>query len=595
MINRVIPVALIAVIAGCTVAPKTTDLSNAGQPQSSSEEGDFDPANSAGTARTDLQPFASARLASLAARIYEDPDAVPFADFWSAYLESSKIHTAVVDRENFRAAVENFPEGECADFNWEKWTRQNFFELEPHLSAQDCYEQAGELTKAEREARAVQYILRGILGSGDGESIDSAYEIGILDHAEDILHLAGYRLMDSFLLPVRDGMGLYYVLQVEDPESGLQRQIYFENQRAIHRILDVEYPFAGIDNLYVTHMLEPLAERTIAAITGLGIYHETQGNIEQAVSHLMDAAAYDSQVAQYRLGRLCLVREDLEMFSRGDCVDFLLSAAEQGHVESMITLAYIYREGIGVEASEDLGRQFLRAAEQRLEPGLAQLRFAYHYAGDKLVVDPEVEMEYIRKAAAQGQMDAQYLLLRRAHGDWWEAEPGKFLPELSKLAEQGYRPAALAYARRVFNNIPEHSEGELARAREFLDGALSVNSRTAHMLQGKLLQSGLLGQRDFAAAESHYMQSPLHTDSQIGMGRLHGQQRLADSDPQVAALWYMMCASHEVPECLYQLGRLFRSGEGVKRDPNLAIAMFAQAAHKGHKLAMAEVEKLEAE
>lgn len=593
------PLSLLLAIAGCASQPRTFDLPEMAAPEMQVEESDFGPMNAVGAATVPggLAAFADAdaRLSALAERIYRDPASVPYAEFWAAYLDSSKIHTAVVDRNHFKAFLDQLPaESErCGAVDWQRWTAQNFFELEPHLVAQDCYEQLGKTQQADRESRAVQYILRGVLGSGDGEKTDTAYEIGILDHANDILNLAGYHILDSFLLPVRDGMGLYYVVLAEDPQSGIQRSIYFDNQPAIHRLLAVDYPFAGLDDLYLTQLLEPMSENNTAAMVGLGYYQELSGKRKKAISFYMDAAAYGSQVAQYRLGRLCLVSEDLAMFSRGDCVDFLLSAAEKGHAEAMSLLAYIYREGIGVEASEQLAAQFLQAAQQRTEAGLAELQFSSYYAGDRLVVDAEVELAHLRKAAATGLPDAKYALLRREVGDWWEADAEKLLPGLQELAEQGYAPAAVAYARWIFTHADEHTEKERHRAREFLDAALAVNSDSAHMLQGSLLQSGLLGERDFEAAAGHFMQSPFYTASQIGMARLHNEQRLPQSGPVGAALWYMMCAKVEVPECMYQLGKLFRNGEGVDRDRSIAMTLFAGAARQGHKMAMAEVEKME--
>lgn len=598
MKNWIVPLSLAVAIAGCASEPRTLDLPTMEAPEMPAEEPAFEPRDSADIAPppvADMEAFASAdtQLASLAERIYKNPDAVPYAEFWAAYLQSSKIHTAVADRNRYRQAIAALPEraDRCSSIDWERWTSRNFFELEPHLAAQDCYEQRGEIEKADRQARAVQYILRGVLGSGDGKSTDTAYEIGILDQAEDILDLAGYRVLDTYLLPVRDGMGLYYVAQVEEPQSGEQRYIHFDSQRAIHSILEIDYPFAGLDNLYITRLLKPLSENSTAAMIGMGHYHERQGNRQKAASFYTRAAAHGSQIAEYRLGRLCLVSEDPASFPSGDCVDFMLSAAEKGHAGAMSMLAYIYREGIGVEASDELAKQFLQAARQRLAPGQADLEFARYYAGDRLVVDAQVELEYIRKAAAQGNRAARLALLGRQQGDLWLADADKVMPTLGDLAQQGYTPARLLYANRVFSETANYSEEQRAQARQFLDAALAVNSRAAHAMQGNFLQSGLLGRRDFAEAERHYMHSAMMPGAQMGMAKLHRQRRLPDSDPTMTALWYMMCAKVEVPECLYQLGRLFRSGEGVERDPSIAVTLFSRAADRGHRMARAEVEK----
>ncbi|MBB3060663.1 tetratricopeptide repeat protein [Microbulbifer rhizosphaerae] len=589
---------LVAATSGCATAPETIDLPVIAPAEMAFEETDLRAVDlAAPAADSAIEAFADAdtRLAFLAARILEDVDAVPFEEFWSAYLDSSKVHTAVVDREQFQQAVEKLSDGEgadCAAVDWDKWTEQNFFELEPHLAAQDCYEQLGDTDKAERHARAVQFILRGVLGGGDGKNHDSAYEIGILDHAEDVLDLAGYQLLDAFLLPFSRGRALYYVVLAEDPDSGEQRHIYFDNQQAIHRLLGDSFPFGSLDGLYIGQVLQPLSAQSTAAKIGMGLYLESIGKGEEAAEYYLDATALGSQVAQFRLGKACL-EEKVPMFSPEDCVDFLLSAAEQGYANAMVTLAHVYREGLGVEPSEELFQQFMEAAQRRLEPGLGWYRLASYYGGRKRAVEPQTERKFLRRAAADGLQDAQYRLIRREQGEWSEVEAAQLLPQLAGLARRGHRASGLAYAHRVFASASERTPEELAAAREFLDAALAVNSRAAHSLQGRLLASGLLGQRDFAMAERHFLRSAQLTASQVGLARLHQQQRLSESSPEMAAAWYMMCADTEASECLYQLGKIFRSGEGIERDAALGRTLILQAAEQGHKRAMLEVGKWE--
>lgn len=306
MIKRAFLIPLAAALAACAGAPQTAlEKSDSVAPPAISADGS-----------PGLEVFAAAdeRLAAMTARIYARPESVPYDVFWSAYLDSSKIQTAVEDREGFLIAWRSFSADDCRDFDWEKWTWGNFFELEPHLVAQECYRHWGDMEKAERQGRALEYILSGVLGGGDGKSMDTAYEIGILDHALGIVSLSGYQPMDSYLQPLANGDGLFYIVQAEDPQSGDQRNIYFHNQRALHRILGVDFPFAGIDNLYISRLLEPFSKTSSAAAIGMGRYHEMNGRPEEAAPHYIKAAAHDSQIAQHYLGRLCLLNRELPVF-----------------------------------------------------------------------------------------------------------------------------------------------------------------------------------------------------------------------------------------------------------------------------------------
>lgn len=579
---------LAALLSGCA-APGAVD---SGTPLTSTRES-LPAAAPADTSAFSPEMYreANARLDELAQRIRRDPDAVPFAEFWSAYLQSSYLLTAVDDRESFQAEMDRLAADEnndCSAMDWELWSARSFLELEPHLAAQECYQYLGETALARQHENAVQYILRGVLGSGDGQSIDTAYEIALLDHAGEILHLAGYQVRDSVLQPVVGGIGLVYVVTAEDPDTGVQREVFFENERAINVLLGATYPFAGVGGNYVEQIVRPLAESaTPSAQIGLGRLLEDSGETELAAQQFLNATGAGSETAEFRLGILALTGK-LASLSQAEGVDFLMSAAQKGSANAMVGLAFTYRQGLGVEPNEELFEQFMAAADQRLEPGRAWMLLSTYFFSERWDASLHQGIPYVRRAAEEGFLPAQLLILQsELKQGWQDADLEALLPRLQPIAEAGDTGARVAYARRVLTASSPQSAARIALAKTYLDAALAVHSDAAYALQGDLRW----GERDFPGAEKAYWQAMSDSAGQLGMAKLHQQQRLPGADPELAVLWYMMCATAGDSECLYQMGKLFLSGEGVDPNPELARTAFSEAAQKGHRQALLELEK----
>ncbi|HEY8569935.1 hypothetical protein [Microbulbifer sp.] len=579
--------ALAALLSGCA-APVAVD---GGAKNSEAQRARASAAPSA-EVQFSLESYAEAdaQLAVLAQKIRLAPDSVPFAEFWSAYLQSSRLITAVDTREAFQREMAQLAEddSDCSAMDWEQWSARNFFELEPHLAAEECYQFLGETELARQHENAVQYILRGVLGSGDGKSIDTAYEIALLDHADEILYLAGYQVRDSVLQPVAGGVGLMYVVTAEDPETGVQREVFFENERAINILLGATYPFAGVGGNYVAQVLRPLAEGgTPSAQVGLGRLLEDRGELEQAAQQFLNATGAGSETGEFRLGVLALSGK-LPSLSQEDGVDFLMSAAQKGSANAMIGLAFAYRQGLGVEPSEELFEQFMAAADQRLEPGRAWMLLSTYFFAERWDVSLQQGIQYVRRAAQEGFLPAQLVILQSdLNREWQSADLETLLPRLQSIAEAGDTAAQVAFARRVLTAPSLQPAERIALANTFFDAALAVHSDAAHALEGDLKWAA----RDYQGAEQAYWQAMSDTAGQLGMAKLHQQQRLPNADSEMAVLWYMMCATAADSECLYQLGKLFLDGDGVERNPELARTAFTEAAQKGHRQAVLELEK----
>jgi len=543
-----------------------------------------------------------ARFAALLHQLRAQPDSVAFDEFWRAYIASSQIEDAPQKHSAYLEQVARIDAGDiaCDAVDWRALTGQNFVALPPHLSAEDCYASTGNQAAADAEAQVIRYLLRGILSRGDGESFDTAYEIAMWDDAEDILKLAGYEVVDTYLQLSQGNQGLYYVVVANDTESGQQKQLVFQNQRVLHRLIGVNYPFAGVADAYVDKVLKPLAGEDLSARVGWGLHLEATGQNAAAAEAYLEAIGSGSQVAEYHLGLLCL-RTELRQFSRGDCADFLISAAENGYMDAVVAAAYIEREGLGVDKNAAMFRELMRAAQQNLAPGEAWLKLAglYGAASDnQRAAGKEAQAasseapavssyntaaadEALHRAAELGSARAKFALLERQLDDQ-DAQRAPLVEAMHQLAASGYVPAQVAYARLVLAG-GQRSQAESERIQQLLQSAAQRTSQSAINLLGRIDSFGALGKTDLAAAIDAYQRSPLIPQSQRALAWAYLNGRGVTQDLSKATAWYFMCAGRGDTECYFQLGKRFQRGDD--RNPQLAANMYRAAADAGHAAA----------
>ena len=163
----------------------------------------------------------------------------------SRILISDQVDETAVKQEVYLDILTKLEEQQmsCADVDWAELTHQNFWSIKPHLTAQTCYEQMGVQASAEYHAAVVEFLLTGILSNGNGENYYSAFEVATWGDAHDVLDLAGFTIVDAYLKLTHQGQGLFYIVVADDPNSGKQREIYFDNNKFLHQVMGYPIPF----------------------------------------------------------------------------------------------------------------------------------------------------------------------------------------------------------------------------------------------------------------------------------------------------------------------------------------------------------------
>ena len=515
----------------------------------------------------------------LLSRFKQDASSVNYDQMWDAYLQSDQVQNTGDKQDKFVQISQQIAQNEmpCSAVNWDEITHMNFWSIKPHLAAQSCYEEIGDTKSAEYHSAAVEFLLSGILSSGDGEERYSAYEVATWGDASDIIELSGFEVIDSYYELAHSNQALYFVFVVNDPETGWQKEVYFENNRFLHVMLEVEFPFSGINDLLYTSIIDEFSKYETNAKIAKGKVLTQQGQYDEAVQVYLSAVNDGSVIGNYLVSGLCL-RGDQTVLAQEECASYLLQSAEAGFITASVAVAFIYQEGLTVEKDEQLAQEIMASVEGYLAPGEAWFKFASLYGTALGKNDRKKQRVFFEKAKKAGSEDAAFMLvlmdLQDNQGD--EAELAQMaLSQLAELSKQGQEKAQAAYAR-LLMKVNEQDPATLAKAKAWLEASAEKGYPQSLFTLGSAYYSGFFGEKDLTKAFDAYYQSALkfNPDAQLKVGYFYDVGAAVKQDRQRAASWYFLCAKANNLICSRNLAVSFFLGEGVEQNMALASNLF---------------------
>lgn len=132
-------------------------------------------------------------------------------------------------------------------------------------------------------------------------------------------------------------------------------------------------------------------------------------NKEKAFLWLKNDAQYGSPHAQYELGsRYFLGRGTQQNYK--EAVKWYQRAADQGHTEAQFLLAKRYRDGLGIPQDHKKAVEWLKKIANQGYTKAQSLLAKCYKEGTGVPEDPQKAMAWARKAADQGDTEAQFLL-----------------------------------------------------------------------------------------------------------------------------------------------------------------------------------------
>ena len=208
-------------------------------------------------------------------------------------------------------------------------------------------------------------------------------------------------------------------------------------------------------------------------------------------------------------------------------------------------LAAMYQAGHGVKANEDEAlRWYTYAANQKNVYAISALAAIYH-TGKGVEKDPAKALEYYKEAAQMGYLPAEVAL-----AGMYETGEGD--------STKGPTEAAIWYAR----------------------AAKKGNAKAQDRL-GYFYENGYGLPSDMTAAIEWYTKAAnenAYLPSLRALARLYEQGKGIPMDLSRSANLYRRCANAGEPNCQLQLGRFFKDGTGMEKDPIQAYQWTALAA-----------------
>lgn len=300
-----------------------------------------------------------------------------------------------------------------------------------------------------------------------------------------------------------------------------------------------------------------------------------------AREYLTAAAQQGLAAAQHALGDIYWrglgVAPDVQQ-----ALDWYRRASAQGSLQALVALHRLEVAGQTRSGGRSSGRrkpgQERRQAMDRwieaAESGDADTRYhlgLMYELGLGLASDPEQAQVWYRSAAQQGDARAQLALARLLEGmgafealDWYR-----------KSAEQGEAQAQFMLGHALFSGPSkerDHFEGMTWYLRAASQGHAEALAAVGGLLSGDL---------------SHVVRSCMERAAQLGVAQAqfqcgkYGLESGNDTSTQQALHWFDAAARQGHREAQCALGLMYLEGQGVARNPKLAVDWLCRAAEQG--------------
>ncbi|HET9934674.1 MAG TPA: tetratricopeptide repeat protein [Polyangiaceae bacterium] len=257
--------------------------------------------------------------------------------------------------------------------------------------------------------------------------------------------------------------------------------------------------------------------------------------------------------------------------------DWLRRASEHGDPNAMLELSRLYAEGTRIAKDQELSVSLCRRAAER---GLAAAETALgvHYReGSGVARDPIEARKWFEKAASHGDVDGEFYLALSFDTDDANANPKRALELYERAAAHG----SVAAERNIGLLYQSEQLGkDYARALTWLQRAAEHGSDAARVQIGLMYDGGKGVAKDSKQALRWFEQAAENGDARaLVLAGLHYQEADGvERNTERAKDYYTRAADKGNALGIVHLGILYELGIGVERDPQRALGWYRKAA-----------------
>lgn len=374
-----------------------------------------------------------------------------------------------------------------------------------------------------------------------------------------------------------------------DTNAGIQRLLGARraSQRTLAARIDGLEEFARTLDTALGTALEAISladARSEAAIEQQ--YHDAvlalrarqgRGQHAAAFSLLLDAACHEHVQAQfavaecYRLGTGTAVNPVLAF-------SWCRKAAGHGLAEAQYVLGNCYLEGHSIAVDPDAALRWYQAAAEQ-DHVRAQMKLYACHAGElEGLLDLAQAIAWLKQAAQQGDPEAQYELGNCHIEGYGVAKNRRTASEWQlKAAQQGYAAAQHAIGLAYLHDSEGPEDDGMAVQWFRLAAQQDYPEAQTDLGHCYLSGRGVPANRAHAASWFRKAERLGHVPATTGLGYCHYQ---AD-EPELAAQCFRRAADLGDAEGRYRLGECYLSGDGVRKNRNLAQHLMELAEEQG--------------
>ncbi len=516
-----------------------------------------------------------------------DPQSVSYSELWNAYLKSTQPTQTVFKHEVYLTEIARVEANEiaCTEVEWEAIVSLNYWSIKPHLSAADCYRQNNNQAGIDFHEGFVSFILQGVFGSGIGEHYYDAYEAASWGDVQDVIELAGYTYIDTYLDLRCANQGVYYVVVAEDSESGVQRLFYFDNIRFINRVMGMSGRVNSTENSLGFTVSTSLANSVGHAAIALGDILAAGEEYEAAAEWYLKNTLRESPVAYLRLAELCL-KKQITDHSEEACLEFVTKAAELNYFEAYILLSGLYSEGILVDKDPQLAKDFLTIAYEKYGEAKSIAGLGDYYVSGMLGKEKRYKkaMKYYKEAANKGWVSDSYVRLLSFQFAKKELKEKDYQQTLKQLADKGNALAQFKYGALFLVEAEESKDPKIEqKALKYIQLAADQLLPRALYAMGVIYEYGVGVEKSPEKSADYWLAAAIRWNAaaQYEIATLL-EKKFDSSSKKMAFEWMYSSARQGDDDAMVSLGYYYEHGTGTEIDLNKAFEYYQKAASENN-------------
>jgi len=379
---------------------------------------------------------------------------------------------------------------------------------------------------------------------------------------------------------------MHYEVHAYDPSDNQLKVVFFENQRYLHAIDRLPFPFVGLVDGWRKELLPEGAKTNPAMMVPLASVLAEEGKYAEAERYLITAIGQGSLQARVTLAELCFLPGATLHSHKAQCLGWLTDAADQDYIPALQLLNFLHQQQLTGGKHQQASQELMAYINEKSGPGQAEVQLARYLLQGRLVKkNAAAAIQQLQAAATAGHPDAaSFAILAQLEHQKIPAE--RATAQLKQQAEQGSTTAAYLYVSDLMQQT-DLTTAQRQQSQQLLRQAMLSFHPEAFYLYGYGLERQWFTEPGRSAAD-YYRQAAerYFARAMLKLGNMYRDGDQVKADPLQASRWFYLCTRQGVAACAFHAGVMLDDGEGITADPAGALRFYRFGAEQGYAPAL---------